>query len=50
MTEITDHDPNPEGDDDWLIADEPARDVVQSRPVAIRGPQGEQRLGAPDPR
>src|SRR3954471_2359356 len=32
MTEITHHDPTPEGDTTWLIADEPAPDVVTSAP------------------
>lgn len=32
MTETTDHEPIPADDSDWLVADEPAPDVVESTP------------------
>jgi len=36
MTDITDRDPTPDGDNDWLIADEPEPDVVASPPPRRR--------------
>src|SRR3954468_7942574 len=36
MTEITDRDPTPDGESDWLIADDPAPDVVASPPAGRR--------------